>query len=157
VPREVHLARQSAADLFLDTPHYSGGATCLDALWSGLPVLACPSGSYAGRQSASALTALGLDDLIATGLDDYLERATRLATDAGALEDARARLARARDAAPLFDMAARVRELEAAFGAMAARWRAGLPPASMAIRRAGAGAQPLDAGARPGPAAATSS
>jgi len=148
-PREVHLARQSAADLFLDTPDYSGGATCLDALWTGLPVLACPSGSYAGRQSASALAALGLEDLIATGRDDYLERATRLATDPGALADARTRLGLARDAAPLFDMAARARELEAAFGAMAERWRAGLPPAPMAIRRAGAGARILDRGAGP--------
>ena len=157
VPRELHLARQSAADLFLDTPDYSGGATCLDPLWSALPVLACPSGSYAGRQSASALTALGLDDLIATGFDDYLERAVRLATHAPALEDVRTRLARARDAAPLFDMAARVRELEAAFGAMAERWRAGLPPAAMAIRRAGAGVEILDPGAGPEPAAGASS
>ena len=148
-PREVHLARQSAVDLFLDTPDYSGGATCLDALWSGLPVLACPSGSYAGRQSASALAALGLEDLIADGLDDYLERATRLATDPRALADARTRLLLARDTAPLFDMAARARELEAAFGAMADRWRAGLPPAAMAIRRAGAGAQILAGRAGP--------
>ena len=150
-PREAHLARQSAAGLFLDTPDYTGGATCLDALWSGLPVLACPSGSYAGRQSASALAALGLEDLIATGLDDYLERATRLATDPPALADARARLVLARDTAPLFDMAARTRELEAAFGAMSDRWRAGLPPAPMAIGRAGAGAQILAGGAGSAP------
>ena len=145
VPRDAHFARQPAADLFLDTLEYSSGATCLDALWSGLPVLACPSGSYAGRQSASALGALGLDDLIATGLDDYLERATRLATDARALADVRARLAIARGTMPLFDMDARVRELEAAFNAMAGRWRAGLPPAPMAIDRGGASARILPA------------
>jgi hypothetical protein len=95
------------------------------------------------------LAALGLEDLIATGRDDYLERAMHLATDPGALADARTRLGLARDAAPLFDMAARARELEAAFGAMAERWRARLPPAPMAIRRAGAGAQILDRGAGP--------
>ncbi len=140
VPREAHLARQAAADLFLDTPDYSAGATCLDALWSGVPVLACPAGSYAGRQSASALAALGLADLIAADLDDYRERAVRLATDPVALAGVRARLAAARTAAPLFDMAARVRELEAAFGAMVERARAGLPPAALEVARGGRGA-----------------
>jgi predicted O-linked N-acetylglucosamine transferase (SPINDLY family) len=75
--------------------------------------------------------------LIANGLDDYLERATRFATDAGALAAVRKRLGAARREAPLFDMAARVRELEAASGAMAERVRAGLTPASLAVARLG--------------------
>jgi len=137
VPYGDHLARQAAADLFLDTPGYSAGTTCLDALWQGLPVLACPSASFAGRQSASALAALGLAELIAKDLDDYVDRATRLATDPGALAAVRERLRAARQEAPLFDMAARVRELEAAFGAMVERSRAGLPPASFEIARGG--------------------
>jgi len=100
-------------------------------------VLGCPTAALAGRQSASALAALGLPELIAKDLDDYVDRATRLATDAGALATVRHRLRAARREAPLFDMAARVRELEAAFGAMLERARAGLPAASLEIARDG--------------------
>jgi len=133
----AHLARQQAADLFLDTPVCSAGASCLDALWAGLPVLACPTPSLAGRMSASALTALGLTELIATDPDDYVERAVALARDPDALAALRRRLAAARREGPLFDTTARVRELEAAFSAMVERARSGLPPAALEIARAG--------------------
>jgi predicted O-linked N-acetylglucosamine transferase (SPINDLY family) len=133
----AHLARLCAADLFLDTPAYSTGTTCLDALWAGLPVLACPAGSYAGRQSASALAAAGLHELIATGLDDYLARAMRLASNPGALAAVKARVAASRPESPLFDVAARVRELETAFRAMVERARAGMPPAALAVAPGG--------------------
>lgn len=136
-PYRAHLARLCAADLFLDTPAYSAGTTCLDALWAGLPVLACPAGSYAGRQSASALAAAGLHELIATGLDDYLARAMRLASDPGAFAAIKARVAASRCESPLFDVAARVRELETAFRAMVERARAGLPPAALAVAPGG--------------------
>jgi predicted O-linked N-acetylglucosamine transferase (SPINDLY family) len=128
-----HLARQQAADLFLDTPGCSAATTCLDALWSGLPVLACPTASFAGRQSASALAALGLAELIADGLDDYVARGVRFASDPAALADLRRRLAVAKRERPLFDTTARVRELEAAFRTMVDRAREGLPPAAMEI------------------------
>ena len=137
LPHDQHLARHAAADLFLDTPDFSAATTGLDALWQGLPVLACPTATLAGRQSASALAALGLPELIAKDLDDYLDRATRLATEAGALAAVRHRLRAARREAPLFDMAARVRELEAAFGAMLERAQAGLPAAPLEITRGG--------------------
>jgi predicted O-linked N-acetylglucosamine transferase (SPINDLY family) len=137
LPHAEHLARHAAADLFLDAPGFSAATTCLDALWHGLPVLACPTPTMGGRASASALAALGLPELIANGLDDYLERATRLAMDTAALAAVRRRLGAARSEAPLFDMAARVRELEAAFAAMAERARTGLPTSSLEIARGG--------------------
>jgi predicted O-linked N-acetylglucosamine transferase (SPINDLY family) len=139
LPHAEHLARHAAADLFLDAPGFSAATTCLDALWQGLPVLACPTPTMGGRASASALAALGLPELIANGLDDYLERAVRFATDPGALAAVRKRLGAARSEAPLFDMAARVREFEAAFAAMAERARSGLPPAVLEVARRGRG------------------
>lgn len=137
LPHDQHLARHAAADLFLDTPDFSAATTCLDALWQGLPVLACPTATLAGRQSASALTALGLTELIAKDFDDYVAKATRLATDAAALAAVRQRLRAARREAPLFDMTARVRELEAAFAATVERARTGLPAAALEIARGG--------------------
>jgi predicted O-linked N-acetylglucosamine transferase (SPINDLY family) len=137
LPHAQHLARHAAAGLFLDTLDFSAATTALDALWQGLPVLACPGPTFGGRQSASALAALDLPELIATDPDDYVDRATRLATDAHALAAVRQRLHAARRDAPLFDIPARVRELEAAFHALAERARAGLPPASLEIARGG--------------------
>ena len=84
------------------------------------------------------LAALGLHELIAAGLDDDLERATRFATDPGALAEVRARLAVARHESPLFDTAARVQALEVAFAATAEQAGAGLPPAAMEVARRGA-------------------
>jgi protein O-GlcNAc transferase len=135
LPHEQHLVRQAAADLFLDTPACSAATTCLDALWSGLPVLACPSASFAGRQSASALAALGVRDLIGTDLDDYVERAVRIASDRTTLHALRTQIAAARHTAPLFNMERRVGELETAFTTMIERWHAALPPASFAVGR----------------------
>jgi protein O-GlcNAc transferase len=137
---DEHLARQQAADLFLDTPACSAATTCLDALWAGLPVLACPTATFAGRQSASALAAADLADLIADDLDDYVARAERLARDPAGLASLRRRLGEARRGA-LFDTTARARELEAAFGAMVERARAGLPPAAMKVARRGGGVE----------------
>ena len=72
------MSRQSCAELVLDTFNFSGGVmTCL-ALKTGLPVLTLPGRSYASRLSACSLSALGLDELIASNEKDYEERAMRL-------------------------------------------------------------------------------
>ena len=38
-----HLARHRHADLFLDTFTHGGHGTAVDALWAGVPLLACPT------------------------------------------------------------------------------------------------------------------
>lgn len=76
-----HLARQAAADLFLDTTPVCGHTTASDALWAGLPVLTVAGGPFVSRVAASLLTALGLPELIAADLDDVEERAVALAQD----------------------------------------------------------------------------
>jgi predicted O-linked N-acetylglucosamine transferase (SPINDLY family) len=133
-----HLARLPLADLFLDTLPFNAGTTASDALWAGLPVLTCSGRSYAGRMAGSLLTALGLPELITARLADYEARALALATEPARLAAIRARLARQRTAAPLFDSVRFCRHLEAACETMAARCQRGEAPSHLAVPRGSA-------------------
>jgi len=103
LPLPEHLARHRLADLFLDTAPYNAHTTASDALWMGLPVLTIAGESFAGRVAGSLLTALGLLELIANSLEDYRERALRLARNPDALNRLRAQLCDARDRSGVFD------------------------------------------------------
>ena len=68
-------------DVMLDTLHWSGGNTSIDALAMGLPIVTLPGEFMRGRQTMGMLSLLGVDELIAKSTDDYLAIAKRLATD----------------------------------------------------------------------------
>ncbi len=68
-------------DVMLDTLHWSGGNTSLDALAMGLPVVTQPGEFMRGRQTMAMLSLLGMTELIAQSPEDYLAIALRLATD----------------------------------------------------------------------------
>jgi protein O-GlcNAc transferase len=135
-PVAEHLARHSLADLFLDTLPYNAHVTTADALWAGLPVLTCPGNTFAGRVAGSLLHAIGLDELVATSLDDYEARALRLAREPEILAQLRARLARNRQTYPLFDTARFARNLDAAYTQMWETWKVGRPPTPFAVSAA---------------------
>jgi predicted O-linked N-acetylglucosamine transferase (SPINDLY family) len=116
-----HLGRQAQADLFLDTWPYNAHATASDALWAGLPLVTLRGESFVSRISASFLANLGLDDLIASTLEEYETIALSLAQDREKLRDVKRRLARARRTAPLFDLGRFVRGIEAAYLEMQTR------------------------------------
>jgi len=130
-PLAQHLARLRHADLFLDTWPYGAHTTASDALWAGLPVLTWPGATFAARVAGSLLTVLGLDELIADGPADYVERARRLVTDPAALAAVKARVRAARDRSDLFRGAAAAGKLEAAYRAIWQRHADGLAPATI--------------------------
>jgi CRISPR-associated protein Csy1 len=76
----------SVCDVMLDTLHWSGGNTSLDALACGLPIVTLPGRFMRGRQSAAMLRAVGVDELIARDARDYVEIALRVAGDSGYCE-----------------------------------------------------------------------
>jgi predicted O-linked N-acetylglucosamine transferase (SPINDLY family) len=113
---DEHLARHACADLFLDTLPYNAHTTASDALWAGLPLLSCRGATFPGRVGASLLHALGLaDEVLVDDASAYEARAVALARDPARLASVRARLARARTTAPLFDTPAYVRALESLY------------------------------------------
>jgi predicted O-linked N-acetylglucosamine transferase (SPINDLY family) len=129
-----HVARLSLADLFLDTLPYNAHSTAVDALWAGVPVLTMRGNAFAGRVAASALSAAGLKDLVATSLEEYAKIALKLAREPQALAAIREKLARNRSTCALFDTTRYTRNLEAAYVRMSQRQRAGEPPAHFAVR-----------------------
>jgi predicted O-linked N-acetylglucosamine transferase (SPINDLY family) len=131
-PRD-HLARLRLADLFIDTRPYNAHATACDALWAGLPVLTCPGSTFPGRVAASLLHAIGLPELVAQSVAEYEEMALALARDPERLAGIKAKLARNRDTAALFDTARFTRDLEAAYTAMWERQQQGFLPESFSV------------------------
>jgi predicted O-linked N-acetylglucosamine transferase (SPINDLY family)/SAM-dependent methyltransferase len=140
-----HLARHAHADLFLDTVPVNAHTTASDALWAGLPVLTCAGRSFASRVAGSLLRAVGLPELVTHSLADYEVLALRLARHPAELANLRDRLARNRETAPLFDITSYARDLETAFGQMAAIAAAGEPPRAFAVAEIGAQTAPQPA------------
>jgi predicted O-linked N-acetylglucosamine transferase (SPINDLY family) len=130
---EDHLARQRLADLFLDTFPYNAHSTAADALWAGLPLLTCRGNAFQARVAASLLETLGLPELVTSSLAEYEARAITLARDPQALPTLREKLARNRDAGPLFDTPRFTRDLEAVYARMWERQQSGQPPEGFSI------------------------
>lgn len=124
VAQEDHIARQTAADLFLDTLPYNAHTTGSDALWIGLPLLTCPGESFASRVAASLLQAIGMPELIAPTLEDYEALAIALAKDPARLAEIKQKLLRNRATSPLFDLERFTLNIEAAYTQMVQDHRA---------------------------------
>ncbi len=70
-----YLARMSLADLFLDNLIYTAGATAVNALMNGLPLLTCPGRNMVSRLGSSVCAAAGLEQWICGNPGEYLEKA----------------------------------------------------------------------------------
>lgn len=121
VPLADHLARHRLADLFLDTLPYGAHTTASDALFAGLPVLTCRGTSFAGRVAASLLTTLGVPELIAEDLDEYVAMAKTLATGPEQLEAIRLKIMTTPGRQTLFDARAFAQGFEEALLSIARR------------------------------------
>jgi CRISPR-associated protein Csy1 len=106
------------ADVMIDTPHWSGGRTSLDALGAGLPIVTLPGEFSRGRQTLGMLEAIGLTELVATDSDDYVVKAVAVARD-GALKARLSGEILARAPGVLFDNPAPVTALEDRYRAWA--------------------------------------
>jgi predicted O-linked N-acetylglucosamine transferase (SPINDLY family) len=132
-PLPEHLARHRQADLALDTLPYNGHATTSHALWAGVPVVTCLGTTFAGRVAASVLRAAGLPELVTESLEDYEALASKIASEPAYCASLKDKLARNRQAFPLFDTERFTRHLEAAYTTMWQRSQSGAPPQSFAV------------------------
>jgi len=81
VPRQLpenFLALQNAADVILDTPHFSGGITSYEALSLGKPVITLDSKYMRGRVSAGMYRSMEMDDCTANSFQEYIDLAVTL-------------------------------------------------------------------------------
>jgi protein O-GlcNAc transferase len=119
---ERFLALHSEIDIALDPFPYSGGATTCNALWMGVPVVTLEGDAVLARSGASLLQAVGLEDWIATSIDDYISKAIRWGAHLPLLAELRAQLRKRVAASPLCDEPAFMRALESAYRDMWGTW-----------------------------------
>jgi CRISPR-associated protein Csy1 len=82
VGHDDYLRINLVCDAMLDTPHWSGGNTSLDALACGLPIVTLPGRFMRGRQSAGMLHLIGVPELVAADRAGYQALVARLVGDA---------------------------------------------------------------------------
>ena len=109
-------------DVALDAFPWNGHTTACEALWMGVPVVTLYGNRYAGRMAASALTALGLTELIARSPEEYVDVAARWVGDVDRLARLRTGLREKMRTSPLCDGAAFTRSLEEAYRTIWRRW-----------------------------------
>jgi predicted O-linked N-acetylglucosamine transferase (SPINDLY family) len=123
-----HLARQSVADLFLDTLPFNAGATASAALWSGLPILTVMGESFTARYAASLLNAMDLPELITATQEEYEARAIELANEPARLAEIKKKLHNNLKTSPLFNGELFARHIEVAYAEMHKRYLSGAKP-----------------------------
>ena len=117
MPRDDYLEVNRLCDVMLDTLHWSGGNTTLDALAVGLPVVTRWGHLMRGRQSAGMLRALGRTDLIAQDSAAYVRLALEIARSPSHREELGNAILAARR--QLFGDSAPIRRLEDFFASVA--------------------------------------
>lgn len=108
-----------ACDVMLDTPHFNGMNTSLEAFSTGTPVVTLPMQFQRSRHTHAMYRRMGLEDCIARDAADYVSIALRLGTDADWNRQVRAQI-RER-CAVLYEDTGTVRDFEACFERLVAR------------------------------------
>lgn len=111
-PGEAFLRQYGDIDLALDPLPFSGGATTLDALRQGVPVVTRPSGGMHTRTSASLLRRIGLDEFVVTDENAYVETVLRWLDRPEDLAQMRGRLRSRLAASPANDSDRYTRDFE---------------------------------------------
>ena len=84
IPRlaqDSFLQLLSVADVILDTPHFNGMNSSLEAFAVGTPVVTWPTEFQRGRHTQAMYRKMNILDAIATDAADYIDIAVRLGTD----------------------------------------------------------------------------
>jgi predicted O-linked N-acetylglucosamine transferase (SPINDLY family) len=81
MPGEVFLGLLASADVILDTPHFNGMNSSLEAFAMDKPIVTMPTGLQRGRHTAAMYRKMGVLDCIAKSPEHYVDLAVRLGTD----------------------------------------------------------------------------
>lgn len=102
LPYQQHLARCQVVDLFLDTFPYNGGATTVDILRAGVPLVTCYGDSYVSRMGASLCYGMGLDELVCDSFSSYAQSAIALGQNPSEILKLKEKISKAKIESPLF-------------------------------------------------------
>jgi predicted O-linked N-acetylglucosamine transferase (SPINDLY family) len=110
--KEDHLALYNKVDIGLDPFPYNGTTTTCEAMWMGVPVITLRGERHAGRVGASLLHRVGLDEMVADSIEEYIQIAQDLANDLNRLKTLRETLRSRMQNSTLMDCRLFVKALE---------------------------------------------
>jgi len=123
--RADHLAHYNRIDIALDPYPFAGSTATFEALWMGVPVITFAGSTMMSRWSASILTAIRLDALVADSAEAYVATAVEVAQNKRLLQALRMELRERVRQSPLCDGRLRARQIERVYRALWRRWCAG--------------------------------
>lgn len=118
-PRD-HLAAYGKVDIALDTFPYNGTTTTCEALWMGVPVISLVGELHAARVGYSLLSAVKLEGLATTSVDDFVGLSVAFSEDRNQLAALRSHLRMVVASSPLCDRTRFTKGLEDAYQKMVA-------------------------------------
>jgi protein O-GlcNAc transferase len=121
-PLAEYLALHHGVDIALDPFPYNGGTTSVHSLWMGVPIITLAGQSPVSRVGVTILANVGLQELIAQSVAEYVAIARDLARDTERLCRIRAELRGRLQASPLIDAERLTRALEDAYRNMWQTW-----------------------------------
>jgi predicted O-linked N-acetylglucosamine transferase (SPINDLY family) len=134
-----YFAMRNRVDIALDPFPVNGGTTTCDSLWMGVPTVTLAGRVFVSRAGVSLLTNVGLPELIARNLDEYVEIAAGLAANPATLESMRSGLRTRMRGSPLCDAPRFVAGLERLYRDAWAGWCAARRAAPLETAGAPAG------------------
>ncbi len=121
VPHET-WGSYNKIDIALDPFPHNAGLTTYEAIYMGAPVVTFADRPPQGRYGASILSNVGLADLVAHSLDEYVSIAVNLANDLDRLAGLKSVLRERMLASPLCDSAAYAKAMEDGYRFMWKNW-----------------------------------
>ena len=128
-----YLSHYRNMDIALDTFPYPGGGTTCDALYMGVPVITMKGDKHHSRFGCSIMMNLGLPELCADDVDEYVRRAVELAKCPSRLSELHQTLRRRMRQSPLMDAAQYMLEIEQGYKRIWRNWLAGYKTASVTV------------------------
>lgn len=129
LPMQDYLGLHHQVDICLDTFPYSGGTTIHHAAWMGVPTLTLAGDTPASRAGASEIHFWGLDEFIATSIEEFISKGLFWAANLNSLAEIRASMRARLAASPIGQPKLYADSIEATLRTMWQRWCNDLPPA----------------------------
>jgi predicted O-linked N-acetylglucosamine transferase (SPINDLY family) len=121
-PYEEYLKIYHRIDVALDPFPYTGGTTSCDALWMGVPIVTLAGKTAVSRGGFSILSNIGMGELVARDVEQYVRIAAELAGDLSRLGEIRSTLRERVRGSPVCDVRQFARDVEGAYRDMWRRW-----------------------------------
>ena len=125
VPGAIVMELRSVAftpmNEYVPTRTWPETTTC-EAMWMEAPVISLAGKTHAARVGLSLLSAVGLSDLAAHDIDQYVAAAVSLATDQSRLIDMKQSMRTRMKESALMDAKEYARKIESAYRDMWSKW-----------------------------------